>query len=86
VGGDTAQDCVAVMKQLRSENKGTLFAYSVEVDESEATGDSVQKSHRTPAHKRIVEEMIHSINIAADFEDELSTCSGRKTWVAVKMV
>lgn len=85
MGGDTAQDCATVMKQLRSENKGCLFAYSIEVDESEAIGGS-QKFSRTPVHKRIVEEMIHSIDVAADFEDQLSNSAGRKTWVAVKMV
>ena len=35
--------------------------------------------------KRIVEEIIRSIDVAADFEDQFSS-AGRKTWVAVKMV
>lgn len=75
------------MKQLRSEDKGCLFAYSIEVDESEAAGNSTPKLGRTPVHKRIVEEMIQSIDIVADFEDELkSSPRERKTWVAVKMV
>lgn len=36
-------------------------------------------------HKAIIKEMIHSIDVAADFEDSLSS-GGRRTWVAVKIV
>lgn len=64
-----------------------MFAYSIEVDESKAAGNAILKADRIPIHKRVVEEMIRSIDIAADFEDDLKSPSRRrKTWVAVKMV
>ncbi|KAF8168453.1 FAD-linked oxidoreductase-like protein [Crassisporium funariophilum] len=94
VGADSAAEALPLLQSLRSENKGVLFAYSVEVDENEATADdSVSQSH---PHKRIVDEMLHCIDVAADFEaglaakqTSLSTSAlgpgGRRTWVAVKM-
>jgi len=94
VGGDTAHDVVPLLEQLRAENKGVLFAYSVEVDDLEAsTGKAtpVQPQH-PPAqqHKDIVDKLIRSIDVAADFEDKYAhnhgTTSGRKTWVAIKLV
>ncbi|KAI0248067.1 FAD-linked oxidoreductase-like protein [Lactifluus subvellereus] len=44
-----------------------------------------------PVHKHAVREMIHSIDVAADFEDSQIRVngipgSGRRTWVAVKLV
>ena len=39
-------------------------------------------------HRRIVEEMIRAIDVAADFEDSQERekpSSGRRTWVAVKL-
>jgi proline dehydrogenase len=78
-----------LVRKLRAENKGTLFAYSVEADEGEATG--VASTTRKPSHKHAVQEMIRAIDVAADFEDsqiradEISG-SGRRTWVAVKLV
>ncbi|THH17140.1 hypothetical protein EW146_g3610 [Bondarzewia mesenterica] len=87
VGGDTAHECVPLLESLRAENKGTLFAYSVEVDEAEATGGGSKGS--VPVHKQIVQEMIRSIDVAADFEDQRasgsSSAAGRRTWVAVKL-
>jgi hypothetical protein len=87
VGGDTARACVPLIRRLREENKGTLLVYSVEVDENEAAGGT-----RTPdkgVHRRIVQEMIRSIDIAAEFEDSQAReapGSGRRTWVAIKVV
>ncbi|KAA1468315.1 FAD-linked oxidoreductase [Dentipellis sp. KUC8613] len=85
VGADTALECVPLLERLRGENKGALFAYSVEVDEHEASGHS--RKATVPVYKRIVAEMIHSIDVAADFEDRFSTSGGmgRRTWVAVKL-
>ncbi|ETW87760.1 hypothetical protein HETIRDRAFT_122039 [Heterobasidion irregulare TC 32-1] len=88
VGGETAHECVPLLEQFRAENKGALFAYSVEVDEHEAAGQGHKPS--VPVHKRIVQEMIRSIDVAADFEDRhasgsSSTAAGRRTWVAVKL-
>lgn len=42
-------------------------------------------------HKRIVDEMLTSIDVAADFEDSYArshtqSLAGRKTWVAIKLV
>ncbi|EIN13286.1 FAD-linked oxidoreductase [Punctularia strigosozonata HHB-11173 SS5] len=88
VGADTAQECIPLLKELRAENKGCLFAYSVEVDEAEAAGVQVSHTneHEKPPHKQAVEEMINCINVAADFEDGLGTeRTGRRTWVAVKL-
>lgn len=73
-----------MLKNLRAENKGCLFAYSVEVDESEAEGNA--KVQKEPVHKRIVQEMIRCIDVAADFEDGYSKDKGRRTWVALKLV
>lgn len=90
VGGDSAQETVPLLHRLRSQNKGALFAYSIEVDESDpARKRSPSSGHDThhlkPVHKRVVDEMIRSIDVAADFEDGLSAGT-RMTWVAVKMV
>ncbi|KAF4566625.1 hypothetical protein EYR36_012057 [Pleurotus pulmonarius] len=90
VGGDTAHSTLPLLKQLRATNKGALFAYSVEVDEEEAVGSKKSKKGVEPPHKRIVDEMIRCIDVAADFEDSVRAegegiTKGRKTWVAVKM-
>lgn len=70
----------------------------MEVDENEAAGKTGSTSsvsepiNELPLHKRIVEEMIHSINVAADFEDQQqhgtsrNKSVGRRTWVALKLV
>lgn len=78
--------------RLREENKGVLFAYSVEVDERAAVGSSSGTHEAPPSnHKSAVQEMHHSIDIAAEFEDRncargLSSTTGRRSWVAVKLV
>ena len=77
-----------LLEQYRAENKGCLFAYSVEVDENEAAGRGSDKA-KQPVYKQIVQEMIHSIDVAADFEDKHlppGSAKGRRTWVAVKLV
>jgi proline dehydrogenase len=59
----------------------------VEVDENEVAGGA--RSNDVHVHKRIVKEMIRSIEAAADFEDfeaREPTGSGRRTWVAIKLV
>ena len=90
VGGESAEETVPLLQQLRAEKKGALLAYSVEVDEGEAAGKARSDSSRQPMHKRIVDEMINCIDVAADFEDgktsQASTVNGRRTWVAVKLV
>ncbi|KAH9075671.1 FAD-linked oxidoreductase [Lactarius deliciosus] len=86
VGGSTALSCIPLIRQLRAENKGALFAYSVEADADDAASGA--PSLRKPVHKRIVQEMIRSINVAADFEDSRASAdesSGRRTWVAIKL-
>lgn len=86
VGGETAEDVVPLLEELRAQNKGAIFAYSVEVDESATKGGKAQ----TPQYRKNVEEMLHSIDVAADFEDKHSMSSraalGRKTFVALKLV
>ena len=96
VGGETARAAFPLLSVLRSQNKGALFAYSVEVDQHQAagaaqhgtsTGSSSGKPNEEPVHKRIVAEMLRSIDVAADFEDEFGTrgMAGRRTWVAIKL-
>lgn len=91
VGGGTAQATLPVLRNLRASNKGALLAYSVEVDEAEATSCSKPNNaaaHKGPSqHKRIVEELIHCIDVAADFEDGLGqSLKDRRTSVAIKLV
>lgn len=79
-----------MLARFRAENKGCLFAYSVEVDEAEASGKGGKKGKGVqPAHKQAVQEMIHNIEVAADFEDKhlpVGSNKGRRTWVAIKLV
>ncbi|KAI5825600.1 FAD-linked oxidoreductase [Schizophyllum commune Tattone D] len=87
VGGDTAEACVPLLRRLRARNTGALFAYSVEVDEGTAMGAGHDPANSP--HARIVDEMVHAVDVAADFEDELAPPgtppTARKTWVAVKL-
>ncbi|KAJ7022978.1 FAD-linked oxidoreductase-like protein [Mycena alexandri] len=86
VGGDSAAETLPLLHNLRSANTGALFAYSVEVDEDEAMAASGSKSSQHNPHKAIVDEMLHCIDVAADFEDGLvAKQTGRRTWVAVKI-
>ncbi|EKM60545.1 uncharacterized protein PHACADRAFT_246555 [Phanerochaete carnosa HHB-10118-sp] len=89
VGAETAEEAIPLVKQLRAENKGCLFAYSVEVDEHEAAGKAARKGKNVqPVYKQSMQEMIHSIDVAADFEDKHlppGSSKGRRTWVAVKL-
>ncbi|KAH9487282.1 Proline dehydrogenase 1, mitochondrial [Psilocybe cubensis] len=125
VGADSAEEAIPLLRTMRAANRGVLFAYSVEVDENEATGASISSSSaetvdlpttsfasssvgqqhagpgsesipKAPPYKRIVDEMIHCIDVAANFEDGVydrsngvhgwkETNRGKRTWVAVKM-
>ncbi|KAL4071186.1 FAD-linked oxidoreductase-like protein [Scleroderma yunnanense] len=94
VGGETVQDSLPAMHRLRSENKGVLLVYSVEVDASKASGhdrgnDSGSlRDVSSDQHKRFVDEVISSIDVAGDFEDSIARQSegvGRTTCVAVKL-
>ncbi|OSD05697.1 FAD-linked oxidoreductase [Trametes coccinea BRFM310] len=83
VGGDSAEEALPVLEQLRAENKGAILVYSVEVDE-QAPGSA--KPMPLSAHKQIVDETLHCIDVAADFEDKHSVTNGTKgTWVAIKL-
>lgn len=88
VGADTANGALPLLASLRAENKGALFAYSVEVGETEAAGQTNMERPQ-PVHKRIIEETIRTINASADFEDGRDALQnghmGRRTWVAVKV-
>ncbi|KAF8525253.1 FAD-linked oxidoreductase-like protein [Hysterangium stoloniferum] len=87
VGGDSAEDTIPLLQQLREENKGVLLAYSVEVRQHEAEGKVEKRALRSSSqiHKQNVEETIRCIDVAADFEDRLGVGVERKTWVAVKL-
>ena len=85
-GGDEAEDAIPVLERLREENKGVLFVYSVEVDEAADKSQS-SSAERLSAHKQIVAENLHCIDVAADFEDKHSLGKkGKGTWVAIKLV
>ena len=87
MGGDTAEDALPLIEQLRAQNTGCLFAYSVEVDEAEASGHGQEHGSVASVNKDIVQEIIHSIDVAADYEDKHTTgLKGRRTWVAIKLV
>ncbi|KAJ7072623.1 FAD-linked oxidoreductase [Mycena amicta] len=73
VGGDSAAETLPVLKTLRSSNTGTLFAYSIEVNEAEALSAAGSGPALNSPHKAIVNEMLNCID------------TGRRTWVAVKM-
>ncbi|TFK85683.1 FAD-linked oxidoreductase [Polyporus arcularius HHB13444] len=88
VGGDTAEDALPLIEELRAQNTGCLFAYSVEVDETEAAGHGPAQESRavTSVHKQVVRETLHCIDVAADYEDKHTTGrTGRRTWVAIKL-
>ncbi|KAK0449641.1 FAD-linked oxidoreductase-like protein [Desarmillaria tabescens] len=87
VGGDTALQTLPLLKNLRSANKGTLFAYSVEVDEHEATATASLKKVSEPVHKRIVNEMVIALMSPPISRMAIvaGAAAGRRTWVAVKL-
>ncbi|KAF9507110.1 hypothetical protein BS47DRAFT_1373974 [Hydnum rufescens UP504] len=82
VGGETVNDTIPILSQLRDEGKGVLLAYSVEVNDARipASTDDI-------AHRRNLLEISRSIESAGDFEDgRISKGSSKgKTWVAVKL-
>ncbi|KAF9235880.1 FAD-linked oxidoreductase [Melanogaster broomeanus] len=74
-------------------HKGVLLVYSVEVNESAVgtehhDGERVNDSGQ-PVHKWIIDEVIKSIDVAANFEDEKGSAAGgmmgRRSCVAVKL-
>ncbi|CAE6499008.1 unnamed protein product [Rhizoctonia solani] len=75
VGGDTCDDTLPLIALLRKQNKGTLLAYSVEVDET--------RGGKADQWKKNVEEMVASVDFAGSFEDTQK--GSRKTWVAIKL-
>jgi proline dehydrogenase len=79
VGGDTCADTLPLIASLRKQNKGTLLAYSVEVDENNSEG-------REGQWKKNVQEMRASVDFAGDFEDMQGQKGSRRTWVAIKLV
>lgn len=86
VGGDTAEQVIPLLEDLRARNTGALFAYSVEEDDTSPSKGAVAQ------YRLNVEEMMHSIDVAAEFEDRYASKTGvqaakdRKTWVALKLV
>ncbi|KAG1772231.1 FAD-linked oxidoreductase [Suillus placidus] len=88
VGAETADGALPLLAFLRAENKGVLFNYAVEVDEKEVAGQASVERQRV--HKRIVKEMIRSIDVSADYEDGRDLLQGghtgrRRTCIAVKL-
>lgn len=89
VGGETAQETIEALRELRNEHRGAMLSHSVEVDITEATSNNSDVV-TTPLYKRNVDESIRAIEAAADFEDEIQARSGdsrlRRTTVAIKLV
>ncbi|EIW86232.1 FAD-linked oxidoreductase [Coniophora puteana RWD-64-598 SS2] len=88
VGGESALDTVPLLEQFRAKNKGVLLNYSVEVDADAAIGHGNHSdAAESRPHKQLIEEIIRSIDVAADFEDQHGNGSrtGRRTWVALKL-
>ncbi|OAX40482.1 FAD-linked oxidoreductase [Rhizopogon vinicolor AM-OR11-026] len=84
VGADTADGVLPLLATLSAENKGIIFTYNVEVDQSDAVGHNT--GEKESVHERIVKEIITSINVAADFEDRRKNPEfGGKTCVAIKL-
>ncbi|EAU93303.2 proline dehydrogenase [Coprinopsis cinerea okayama7 len=75
VGGETASATVPLLRALRAANKGALFAYSAEVDEKEALSSESKSGKLKAHHKRVVDEILTCIDVAADFEDSLRGAS-----------
>ncbi|KAG9003332.1 hypothetical protein FRB94_003216 [Tulasnella sp. JGI-2019a] len=90
VGADTAEETIPLLKSFREQNKGVMLVYSVEVDEkaAKARGSPSRKGSGPAQYRKNVEEIIHSIDVAGDFEDRHGrpgVAAGRKTWVALKL-
>ncbi|KAJ7155870.1 FAD-linked oxidoreductase [Mycena filopes] len=87
VGGDSATETLPLVHALRSAKTGTLFSYSVEVNDEEPVARSESGSSQDSSHRKaILEEMLHCIDVAADFENNLGVKQiGRRTWVAVNI-
>ncbi|KIJ45063.1 hypothetical protein M422DRAFT_29919 [Sphaerobolus stellatus SS14] len=86
VGGESAEETLPLLSQMRRDHKGVLFAYSVEVDEAQVDGKAVEiLDAGTEIHRLNVAETIKCIDVAGDFEDKVASQSGRKTWVAIKL-
>lgn len=93
VGGDTVEETVPVIEELRSSGIGTLLGYSVEVDEEDVQSakrpeSGLDRRSRVPAYARSIQEMLNSIRVAGEVEDRQgnSDPASRKTWVALKLV
>lgn len=102
VGGDTALDCLPVVRKLRKENIGTLFNYSVEVSEedllrsasSSGGGEKELYAARRKNAAATVEETIRAIVVSGaenqryfdEVPKKLEDGEMGSTWVAVKLV
>ncbi|KAJ7148903.1 hypothetical protein C8R46DRAFT_1311053 [Mycena filopes] len=87
VGGDSATETLPLVHALRSAKTGTVFSYSVEVNEEERVAPFESGPSRDSSHqKAILDAMLHCIDVAADFENSLGVKqTGRRTWVAVNI-
>jgi len=88
VGAETAQGILPVLETLRAGNKGAIITYGVEVDRNNPAGNA--SGGKESARKRVVKEIIASIDVAADFENGREPSGsrelGRRAFVAVKLV
>lgn len=75
-----------ILEQLRKERKGALVNYSVEANAGETAGKSSGLAS-SAKHNQLIEEYIHSVDVAGDFEDQRgASVIGRRTWVPLKLV
>lgn len=83
VGGDTAHECLPLIRKLRAENKGALLGYTVE-----AANEGLGEARPTDEPHQPIVQMIRAVEVAAGWEECLAretSSSGRRTWVAVKL-
>ena len=77
------ENAIPLLHTLRAANRGVVFSYSVEVKGSGATGTSISPSPTIlgdkPPHKRILDEILHCIDVAAEFQVELETNNAKSS-------
>ena len=91
VGGETFEETIPLIRNLRKENLACMLEYSVEVDESANQGHDNAELHKgdtVPQYQKNMGEILSSIPLAASVEggDSCEDPIARKTWIAIKLV
>ncbi|KAN0066465.1 proline dehydrogenase [Thecaphora frezii] len=101
VSDDTAVGSIPVLSELSRNGLGSLLNYSVEVSKDSAQGSSSALPSQAAIHRPFVDELIHSVDVAAEFtalpstfgaanEEEAKQLAARpdrsgSTFVAIKL-